>query len=142
MKLLQELMALKERRQPSKVFNDLDLWLEQGTKSDLEAADVEVFYDHEPASHSDHPYGDTTAREYHGSNMDITEVLLLKDTNRYDGDADKTVGMLPKGTDLLKQPWWNKKWSEWLADQIQDELDRDSYDPREDERDEDERDDR
>lgn len=116
------------RRRPPKtteVFKDCDLWMARGGASDLGEADVEVEFDYTPASFSDHPYGSGTAREHHPSSLDIQSVTLVKDANRYD-DEGNVIGKLEKGTDLMKQSWWQESWTEWFADQIQDRMEADA----------------
>lgn len=127
---LNEIKRLSEARSyPTEVFKDLDLWLGVGSTSDLDTADVEVEYEYEAPSHTDHPYGSTTAREYHGSSTDIISVKLLKDTDRFNEDGE-VIGKLEKGTDLMQQKWWKSEWSDWLAEKIGEKMDH--YDPRED----------
>lgn len=109
-------------------FEDCDLWMGKGSTSDLDSADVTVEYDYAGPSHSDHPYGSGTAREYHPSSVDIIAVTLDKDTNLLDDNGD-VIGKLPAGTDLTGESWWKAEWSDWfiekISDQIEDESDED-----------------
>lgn len=124
MKLLQELLALREAHNSghSEVFKDLDYWLDGSFG--LESADVEVFYDYEPADYTDHPYGMGTAREHHPASVEIVAVELLKDSSVYDDDGDKVIDVMKKGTDLLQQTWWKDKWTEHLAEEIHERIDK------------------
>lgn len=141
MTLLKELLALRERHGAhTEVFDDLDLWQGVGSETNLDSADVEVDYDYSGASHSDHPYGQGTAREHHGASVGIMAVRLIHDTKEYDEDGEKVIGTLKAGTDLMHQPWWKPSWTTWLANKIgenaaedgDDEPDRDDdrYDDR------------
>jgi hypothetical protein len=121
---LSEIKTLKEARGGfTENFEQLDLWTGIGSKTNLESADVEVEYDYEAPSHTDHPYGQGTAREYHGSSVDIWSVKLTQDAKVYDEEGDKVVDVLKSGTDLMQQPWWQGKWTEWLAGQIREKAD-------------------
>ena len=138
MKALQSILSLLESHGGySEVFKDLDLWLAVGSNGDLDSADVEVHYDYEGPSYTDHPYGSTTAREHHGASVDIISVNLLKDTPRRDEDGDKVIGELKAGTDLMEQPWWKSEWTEWLAEKINEKMseDGDDFDEPDDDRD-------
>ena len=121
MRLLQELLQLRESGGYTETFKDLDIWRGIGSKSDLDAADVDVTFDYE-RSHTDHPYGAGTAREQHGAVVDIKSVKLLKDTAERDDD-NKVAGTLPKGTDLMKQTWWQKEWTSWLENSVGEQTD-------------------
>ena len=122
MKLLQELLALKEahHNEHSEVFKDLDYWID-GTHG-LESADVEVFYEYEGADYTDHPYGSTTAREHYPASVGILAVELLKDSSVYDEDGDKVIEVMKKGTDLLQQPWWKGEWTDHLEEEIHERI--------------------
>lgn len=121
MKLSEIKSTIKEARGFTEVFKDLDLWQGVGSKTNMASADVEVEYDYEGPSHSDHPYGEGTAREHHGSTVGILSVKLLQDADEYN-DEDEKTGVLKKGTDLLKQSWWDNKWTDWLANQIAERM--------------------
>jgi len=127
MSILQELLKLREHRGGrTEIFNNLDLWLGIGSQSNLEPADVEVEFDYEAPSYTDHPYSSSTAREHHGAVVEIMSVKLLKDADEYDEDGDK-VQVLKKGTDLMSLPWWENTWTHWLEDQIAKRMAR--YEP-------------
>lgn len=68
--------------------------------------EVEVIYDYVPASHSDHPYGEGTAREHHASTMDIIDIVTTKEVNQYDEDGVNVIKKWPKGSDVTKFPGW------------------------------------
>lgn len=114
----------------SEVFKDVDLWLD-GTYG-LETTDVEVEFDYEGESYTDHPYGSTTAREYHGAQVDILAVKLIADAKVYDDDGDQVIDTLKKGTDLMTLPWWKESYTEWFENEIHEmaekNRDNDDYD--------------
>ena len=121
---LHEIKRVHEARNPTETFKDLDLWLARNSDSNLDSADVEVEYEHEAPSYSDHPYGEGSARERHGSSTGIISVKLLKDAHERTEGGEEIVKTLPKGTDLMKQSWWKSEWTDWLADKIGEKLDR------------------
>lgn len=127
MQTIRTLLALHESQHKwhgaySQVFKDLDYW--QGADVTdpeavgLTAVDCEVHYDFEHGGHTDHPYGSTTAREYHGDEVNIMHVVTMEDADVYDEDGDKVVGKIPAGTDLMAKSWWQDKWTEHLAENI------------------------
>lgn len=122
---LSELRHLRESRphSDSMTFKDCDLWLGVGSKSDLDMADVSVEFEYEAPSHTDHPYGEGWAREYHGSSAEILAVRLVHDTNRLDEDGE-VIGVLKAGTDLTEESWWDSAWDSWFEEEIRDRLDR------------------
>lgn len=122
MSILKELLAMREaRHNPTQDFEDLDLWHDGA--SGLESADVEVEYEYEGASHTDHPYGMGTAREHHLASVEVVAVRLKKDAKVYDDSGDKIVATLRAGTNLVSQGWWKKSYTKWLADKIHDDID-------------------
>lgn len=127
MDTLRSLLALRESNHQwsgaySKVVKDLDYW--QGANvndpeaSGMSSVDCEVHYDFESGGHTDHPYGEGTAREYHGDEVNIYHVVTLKDADVYDEEGDSVIGKIPAGTDLMAKSWWKDKWSKHLADGI------------------------
>ena len=109
------------------VFEECDLWLGKGSQADINVADIDVEYDFTPASHTDHPYGEGTAREYHPAEVNILSVKLRNDVDRTDEDGN-VIGKLAKGTDLLDQPWWLDHWSDWLIEEICERVEASSFD--------------
>jgi hypothetical protein len=104
-------------------LNNIDIWDEHG----LEEADIEVEFDYEAPSYSNHPYGEGTAREDHGAVIGITEIRLLNDVNVRDMD-DNVEKVLAKGTDLMKEktagglPLVSKANLKWLEDQVAEKM--------------------
>lgn len=137
---LSELKSLTESRgyrPESMVIYDMDYWTEDGDYG-LAAADVEVEYSYEPAHHTDHPYGSTTAREHHPASVEILSVKLLSDATVYDAEGDKIVGELKAGTELTDKDWWKESWLDDIAETVTDKIygdirdhhDHDDYDYR------------
>ena len=120
-KHLRTLLSLHEAYQPAnvEVFKDVDIWADSG----LEAVDVEVWFDYEPESYTDHPYGSTYARERHSSEVDIDQVNLKMDAKRYNEDGEE-LEVVKAGTNLMTQPWWDDDWADWLAETIEERLGR------------------
>jgi hypothetical protein len=112
--LLKQLIPLGRRKLHTHRILDLDLW-EGGDTCDMGAAAVEVLYDVEAASHSDHPYGEGTAREHHPAEIELHSVRLLD-------DQVCNGKQLHAGTDLMSLPWWEASWSTYLVDTIASEL--------------------
>ncbi len=115
--LLSELLESRYR-DTSTTMKLVDIWNNEG----LESLDVEAFYYYESSHYTDHPYGDTTAREHHGAVIDLTSVIALEDGKVYDEDGDQVLRVIPKGTDLMKDPIWKEDFTEWFADEIAKEL--------------------
>lgn len=99
---------------PSKTFEEIDIWDASG----LQPASVKVFYEYQAASFSDHPYGDTTAREHHPAEISIDKVELLNDTEMLDNDGNTVVKVLVCGTDLMKEPFWTSGFTEYFAGRV------------------------
>lgn len=123
---LTDLRSLKEDRPytDSMTFKDCDVWLDIGSKADIGPADVEVEFEYEAPSHTDHPYGEGSAREYHASSVDILAVKLIDDADVFDEDGQEVTGKLSSGTDLTQQSWWNHDWEDWFATEIREKMDR------------------
>ena len=100
----------------STILLDVDIWDRAG----LEPVNVDIDYEFEPSSHSDHPYGEGTAREDHPATVTILKVKLVKDANIY--DDEKVVKVLKSGTDLMKEPFYTPKNTAWLEDQVKGEM--------------------
>ncbi len=118
--LLSQLLESRHS-EPSERFKLADIWNNAG----LESLDVDAFYYYEPSDYTDHPYGDTTAREYHGPVINLTSVIALEDGKVYDEDGDKVLRVIPKGSDLMKDPIWEDSFTEWFEDEIAKSLGED-----------------
>jgi hypothetical protein len=73
----------------SETFKDCDIWDEDGWGS----ADVKVEYDYEPEDYTDHPYGETTAREHHPATLDILTATLLTDLEQFNEDGNLVMDL-------------------------------------------------
>ena len=69
--------------------------------------EVEIEYTSDGGSHSDHPYGEGSAREYHGAEIEIKNIALSKDVEQYDDEMEKVVKVWSKGTNIEELPGWN-----------------------------------
>ena len=126
MKLSELRMKESRSHHDTMEFAGCDLWLGRGSKSDLDIADVTVEFEYEAPSHTDHPYGEGSAREYHASTVDILAVRLDDDTDRRDDNGD-VIGQLKAGTDLTKESWWLPEWDNWFIEKIGDKMDGEYY---------------
>lgn len=124
MNLTCELMGLRESHNQAEDFEDLDLWANDG----LENVDVEVEFDYEGASYTDHPYGMGTAREHHPANIDLISVKLKNDAKLYDKDGNHVIRILKKGTDLMNEEFWKDSDADWFINQLHDKADNDDDD--------------
>lgn len=88
-----------------------------GDGPDLDVADVEVKFVYTGPSHTDHPYGEGSAREYHPEEVELESVKLVKDTDRFNEDGEVS-GQLKAGTDLMDQKWWKGSYGDDLIDLI------------------------
>lgn len=73
---------------------------------------VSVEYELEAASHSDHPYGEGTAREEHSAELVISSIKLTDDEELSNDDGDPSGRTLKADTELMSQSWykaWEKK---------------------------------
>lgn len=70
--------------------------------------DVVVTYELQPASYSDHPYQDTTAREHHPAEIDIL-TLVADDKIQMFNSNDEVIKEFEKGYDIEKLPGFKPK---------------------------------
>jgi hypothetical protein len=87
---------------------------------------LEVDYDYDGASFTDHPYGSTSAREEHPAQVSIIAVRNTKDQERYDANGQDVLEIIPRGTDLSKLDWWDDEMSEIVSDAIMAKLEKDA----------------
>lgn len=76
-----------------------------------------VSYWYEGASHSDHPYGEGSAREHHAANWGIDSVKL-KSAARHIDENEELIKEYPAGTDVTKMPGWDKKLQAYYEDKL------------------------
>lgn len=80
-----------------------------------------VAYWFEAGSHSDHPYGEGSAREEHPADWGITNVTLKSIANHLD-ENNEIVKAYPVGTDVRKMPGWDLKLQAWYEEKLADEF--------------------
>jgi hypothetical protein len=139
MSLLQELMALRATVTERYDYDDHDDYDPSDDADDGERSfiireydgcqpedmiidlfDLEVTYTLHDEGYTDHPYGEGSAREYHGMSTDDVEAVAAEEVICRDPDTDEIVKRLPKGTKLEDIPGFtNDQW-----DYIQQQVDR------------------
>lgn len=67
--------------------------------------DVEVEFDYEGPSHSDHPYGSGTAREDHPASASVILIKTADAVVQLD-ENERILKIWPKGTDVTTLPGW------------------------------------
>jgi hypothetical protein len=78
----------------------------------VEMFDIEVEYSVEDHGYTDHPYGQGTAREEHGSSVNIESAYTVSEVKCYDPENDeKVIKTFPKHTDVADLPGWGD--SDW-----------------------------
>jgi hypothetical protein len=124
---LHELKSLSESRQrrPSSgegefVYEGFDGFGPEGFI--VHPFDVLVEYYAEEASHSDHPYGDTTAREDHPAHLEVISLTANEDVLYFDEKDEKELKRFPKGTKLQDLPGWDKGWEYIFHDKALKEI--------------------
>lgn len=65
-------------------------------------------YEYEGSSHSDHPYGEGSAREYHAASGQSTKIVLAQDVEQYDDNGETVLKTWPKGTNISALPGWTE----------------------------------
>ncbi len=103
---LNQIKPIRNKRIPSMVLTidgDMD------DKTHYELFEVEATYEYEPDSHSDHPYGDGTAREYHTGSLGFIDLKLKTAAREVDPDTEKLIKEWPIGTDVTKMPGWSEE---------------------------------
>lgn len=96
-------------------------WDGNQTKNEfVEPFDVLVVYELEDLGHSDHPYGEGTAREYHGHNIYIIDLLANEPVEIKDTAEEKVLKTLPKGTKLQNMPGWDEKFMEYFQQKAEE----------------------
>ena len=84
--------------------------------------DVQVEYDYEPASFTQHEPDNSSFREHHPAQIDIISIKLNEKVWEIDEDGEKTQKFWEKGFDATKLPGWNKSDDEFVADKIADAI--------------------
>lgn len=92
--------------------------------------DVEVEFDYEPASSTQHVPGDPTTREHHPASVEIISIKSTEEFEETDEDGN-TVKKFPKGTDMEKLEGWTKgdlsHVDEKVGEHIESQADDDDY---------------
>lgn len=81
--------------------------------------DIRVEYEVEDHGYTDHPYGQGTAREEHGSSVNVTVMETASEVVYYDAETDKPVKTFPKGTDCTDLPGWQESDTEYVQSQAE-----------------------
>lgn len=72
---------------------------------------IEVEYGVADQGHTDHPYGSTSAREYHGVEVEIISAKTTEEVTYHHPETDEVLKTFPEGTDVDKLPGWGV--SDW-----------------------------
>ena len=70
--------------------------------------DVNVTFNFNPESYSQHIPGDPTTREHHPSNVELTAITLEHDVNLYDIEGQNILKTYSEGTSAEWLPGWDK----------------------------------
>ncbi len=108
----------------SKDFKSVDIW----DGEDWGSANVRVTYEYEPSDYTDHPYGETSAREHHAASVSLSSVVLLEPLEKY-ADGDPTGEVINIGVDLMQHEMWRTEYSEYFEGKLLDELEDGDSDP-------------
>ena len=90
----------------------------------VEPFDVLVTYEYEDLGYSDHPYGEGTAREHHGSSVVVTSLTSNQEVVLKNNDTDKVVKTYPKGTKVEDIPGWDKDSMEFFQQKAEEDCDK------------------
>lgn len=125
MKLLQELLALREHGTGGGdyrtfIFKDWDGQDPPGFF--VKPFDVEIEYYYERASHSDHPYQNSYAREHHPGVCSVEKIMAAQDVVFFDEATGKEeLKRFPKGTELKDIPGWDQSIENFFQDATEEE---------------------
>jgi hypothetical protein len=128
MSLLQELMALRSTV-TERYDDDADIDYDPSDDDDngersflireydgcqpadmiIDLFDLEVTYQLDDGGYTDHPYGEGSAREYHGISVEDYNAVAAEDVICRDPETDEIVKTLPKGTKLEDIPGYKKE---------------------------------
>jgi hypothetical protein len=124
---LQEIFDSKAKKKKSDCYEFIvDKW--DGHEPDgfyFEPFDVKVEYYAERPSHSDHPYQDGKAREYHPGSLSIESITTVKSVKMFNSDTDKVEKEFPAGTSLKKMPGWDKASEAWFDNKAEENFESD-----------------
>lgn len=93
--------------------------------------EVEVEFDYEPASSTQHEPDDPTTREYHPASVEIISVKSTEEFEEFDEDGE-VVKKFPKGTDMEKLEGWTKGDLEHVDEKVGEHIEAQADDDDED----------
>lgn len=82
--------------------------------------DIDVIYTAEDLGYTDHPYGETVAREEHGVEVEITSAVTAEEVTYRDPDTDEIVQTFPVGTDVSDLPGWNDNDNDYIQEKAEE----------------------
>jgi hypothetical protein len=82
--------------------------------------DIRVEYEVEDHGHTDHPYGQGTAREEHGSSVNVTVMETNEEVTYHHPETDEIIKTFPKGTDCGDLPGWEESDTEYVQRKAED----------------------
>lgn len=82
--------------------------------------DIHVEYEVEDHGYTDHPYGQGTAREDHGSSVNVTVMKTAEEVTYHNPDTDEVIKKFPKGTDCVDLPGWNEGDTEFVQNKAEE----------------------
>lgn len=89
---------------------------------------IECEIDYEPADYTDHPYGSTTAREYHPAVCQLLSAKLLERAELMDDDGNDSGIFIEAGTDMMLHPLWSKRKHDRAEEEINNKMDQEAAD--------------
>lgn len=82
---------------------------------------VEVDFEYEAPSTSQHDDDDASTRERHAATIDITSIKLAQNVTQHDEDGEK-VGEHKKGSDATKLKGWTKQDEKHIEDELDEKM--------------------
>lgn len=85
---------------------------------------LSVEFNYEPPNSTLHVPGDSSTREYHPAQIEISSVKTAQAIIELDEDGKPTGKSWPAGTDAGDLPGWSKKDDELVLDEVYREIDK------------------